>query len=204
MVVEQLFRTAAAVRSGKALHPRGAVVPATVVRHGLSPRTGVGWVDEPGEDRALVRLSRGAGLPPPLPDVLGLALRVTSPAGEPWDLLLASTGEGVLGRRLPQPRRWPGAFCSSVAAFTTPGGPLLVGAKERGGRWLLAVARPRGTWRPFAELVLHADPRTADDEPLTFEPVRHAVPGLGFSRRWRRVREPGYAGSREGRGQAGS
>ncbi|NYD22821.1 hypothetical protein [Kineococcus aurantiacus] len=189
-----LFRAVAAVRGTKVLHPRGEVHAGTLVRHGLRPATGVAWVDEPGEDRAVVRFSRGAGLPAPLPDVLGLALRVQSPDGDPWDLLLATT----LGRRVPFPRRGTGSVVySSIEAFTTPRGRLLVGAREVGGRFLLAVATTRGPWRPFAEL--HLRDGDAGDEPLTFEPVRHAVPGLEVPPRWRRLREPAYDGSRRGR-----
>ena len=205
-MIEQVFHALASLRSGKALHPRGAVVPATVRRHGCDPATGVAWVDGPGEDRAVVRFSRGAGLPRPWPDVLGLAVRVAGPAGEPWDLLLATSGGSTLGRRVPLPRRDPRrATFSSIAAFSTPRGPLLVGARFREGRYLLGVATPRGPWRPFAELLVHdvdaTDPTSTStsDEPLTFEPVAHAVPGLGFAPWWRRVRLAAYRGSRSGR-----
>ncbi|WP_432565252.1 hypothetical protein [Kineococcus sp. SYSU DK003] len=193
-MLSSLFRSVAAARGGKALHPRGQVRAGTLVRHGLHPATGVTWIDEPGRDRVVVRFSRGAGLPAPWPDVLGLAVRVDSPDGDPWDLLLSTT----LGKRLPWPRRdVRSGVHSSIAAFRTPGGDrVLVGARYVRGRFLLAVAAPRGPWRPFAEL--HLAPG-AHDEPLTFEPVQHAVPGLEVSPRWRRLREPAYAGSREGR-----
>ncbi|WP_432514228.1 hypothetical protein [Kineococcus sp. SYSU DK001] len=201
-MISRLFRTVAAVRGAKALHPRGTVLPGTLRRHGLHPGTGVRWVDEPGEDRVVVRFSRATGLPAPLPDVLGLALRVELADG-PGDLLLSTT----LGRRVPWPRRDARhGLHSSIAAFRAPSGRLLVGARHVGGRYLLAVAAPRGPWRPFAEL--HLDPGDAGDagdagdghdEPLTFEPVRHAVPGLTVPAGWRRLREPAYSGSRRGR-----
>lgn len=198
-MIAGLFRTVAALRSAKALHPRGAVVEGTLTRYGLHPPTGVAWLDEPGTDDVLVRLSRGGGLPDPLPDVHGIALRTTSPTGDPWDLLLATT----LGRRIPWPRRRvAGALHSSIAAFAAPRGPLLVGARSHGRGFLLAVAAPRGPWRVFAELHLHQDPDRAGDRTLTFEPVLHAVPGLAVPPWWQRVREPGYAGSREGRQRA--
>lgn len=188
-----LFRTLAAVRGAKALHPRGTVHTGRLVRHGLTPGTGVAWIDEPGTDRAVVRTSRGAGLPAPWPDVLGLALRVESPDGRPWDVLLSTT----LGRRVPFPRRDArSGLHSSIAAFRGPRGPLLLGARHVGGRFLVAVATPRGPWRPFAELLLDEG---GTDEPITFEPVHNAVAGLSVPQRWRRIREPGYAGSRQGR-----
>lgn len=186
------FRCLARVRSARALHPRGDVWTGTVLRHGLTPATGVPWIDTPGQDSALVRLSRGAGLPPPWPDVLGLALRVRSPGGDPWDLLLSTT----LGRRVPWPRRAPErGVHSSIAAFRAPAGPLLVGARFRGGRFLLAAAAPRGPWRPFAELLLHEPV----DVEVTFEPVLNPLTGLVVPEVWRRLREPAYAGSRAGR-----
>lgn len=195
-MIAGLFRTVAALRSGKALHPHGAVVEGTLVRFGLRRATGVAWVDRPGTDEVLVRLSRGGGLPEPLPDVHGIALRTTSPDGDPWDLLLATT----LGRRVPWPRRRvEGALHSSIAAFAAPCGPLLVGARSHGDGFLLAVAAPRGPWRVFAQLHLRQDPDRAGDRTLTFEPVLHAVPGLEVPAWWQRLREPGYAGSRAGR-----
>lgn len=195
-MIAGLFRTVAALRSAKALHPRGAVVEGTLVRSGLRRATGVPWIDEPGVDEVLVRFSRGGGLPEPLPDVHGIALRTTSPDGDPWDLLLATT----LGRRVPWPRRRAeGVLHSSIAAFAAPCGPLLVGARSHEGGYLLAVAAPRGPWRVFAALHLDRDPARAPDRTLPFEPVLHAVPGLAIPPWWQRVREPGYAGSREGR-----
>lgn len=191
-----LFRAVAAARTAKALHPRGAVVAGTLVRHGTRPATGVAWIDGTGVDEVLVRFSRGAGLPGPLPDVQGLALRSTSPGGAPVDVLLATT----LGRRVPFPRRGTtGVLHSSIAAYRAPSGPLLLGARSHGPGFLLASAAPRGPWRPFAELHLRDDPARAQDAPLTFEPVLNAAPGLEFPSSWRRLREPAYAGSRAGR-----
>ncbi|WP_432571993.1 hypothetical protein [Kineococcus sp. SYSU DK005] len=194
------FRLAAAARRGKAVHTRGAVVAAELARHGLRERTGVAWLDEPGTDRALVRFSRAAGLPRPLPDVLGLALRVTGPDGEPRDLLMSTTGDRGAQRRVLRPALdWRSGTYSSVAAFRTPAGPLLTAARWRAGRFLLAVAAPRGPWRPFAELHLREDPATAPDRVLTFDPGRYPVPGMAVPQRWLRLREPAYAGSRAGR-----
>src|SRR4051812_33102174 len=61
----------AAWRRGKPMHPRGAVFDAVLDRQGSRSHEepwGVPWFDEPGTDVAVVRLSRGAGLPAPLPD----------------------------------------------------------------------------------------------------------------------------------------
>ncbi|MCI2237825.1 hypothetical protein MO973_41390 [Paenibacillus sp. TRM 82003] len=194
------FRLAASLRRGKAVHTRGAVVAGEVVRHGLTDPVGVPWVDEPGTDRAVVRLSRAAGVPRPLPDVLGLAVRVSGPDGEPRDLLLSTTFDTGAGRRLLRPALdHRSGTHSSVAAFRTPTGPLLAGARWRDGAYTLAVAAPRGPWRPFARLHLHQDPATAPDRTITFDPGRYPVPGLEMPAGWLRLREPAYAGSRAGR-----
>ncbi|NAZ82098.1 hypothetical protein GTR02_09740 [Kineococcus sp. R8] len=198
--VTRAFRLLASLRSAKAVHTVGTVVDAEVVRHGSSPATGVGWIDEPGVDRAVVRFSRGAGLPAPLPDVFGIGLRVSSPDGDPWDLLLASSADRWPARRFPLPSgHWRRPTYSSISAFHTDRGLVLLGARWRAGRFLLAVADPRGPWRPFAELRLLQDPSTAPERVITYDPVLHPFPGLDMPVGWQHVREAAYAGSRQGR-----
>src|SRR5919112_6416299 len=58
-------------RRRKALHPRGGIREGVVHRHGCRTTTGVAWIDEPGTDRVLVRLSRATGFPEFLPDIWG-------------------------------------------------------------------------------------------------------------------------------------
>src|SRR3954447_16915988 len=112
----------------KPLHPRGVVLPATVHRyggaghHGGAGPFGVAWLDEPGADPALVRFSRGGGLPDALPDVLGIALRI-DPDTQPGDLLFATTGRGPIGRFLLRPRRaatLAAATYSTLQPYRTP------------------------------------------------------------------------------------
>lgn len=62
--------------AAKPFHPRGHVVTATLHRFGAEPRTGAEWLDTAGVDEVLVRQSRAIGLPAPLPDIFGLAVRV--------------------------------------------------------------------------------------------------------------------------------
>src|SRR5829696_1890569 len=77
-------------RSGRPMHPRGAVFDAVLDRTGSEPPWGVPWLDATARDAVVVRLSRGAGLPEPLPDLLGLAVRIPGDGG-PVDLLLTTT-----------------------------------------------------------------------------------------------------------------
>src|SRR5689334_13350477 len=81
----------AARPAAKPLHPRGSVVTGTLHRFGADAKAGVAWLDQPGDDRVLVRRSRAIGLPSPAPDVFGLAVRVPTDGGY-GDLLFASTG----------------------------------------------------------------------------------------------------------------
>ena len=57
------------------------VFDAVLERSGL--RCGIDWLDVTGTDGVVVRLSRGAGLPARLPDLLGLAVRI--PGERPVD-----------------------------------------------------------------------------------------------------------------------
>ena len=201
-VLGGLFFLVAKLRGGrKALHPDGSVHHGVLRRHGGTAATGVSWIDEPGEDQVTVRLSRSVGLPPPLPDILGVALGVPTAPGR-GDLLLAGTGSGRLSRFLPHPRRRysTGAYCSFFP-YRTPTGALLLAATaaEPAGVFQLAWARLTGTWHDFGTLELAPDPGAGRDGELTFDPVLHEIPGL-HSYRWAaELRRFAYAASRRAR-----
>jgi len=191
----------------KPLHPRGVVLAATVHRFGSPERFGVPWLDEPGADPALVRLSRGGGLPAALPDVLGIGLRV-DPDDRPGDLLFATTGRGPVGRFLLRPRRastLAAATYSTLQPYRTPTGPVVLAATPEPERertvLRLAAARPTGRWQPFGTVVLErAQPgAAATDRPISFDPFLHPVPGLENYGWTRRLREGAYAAARRTR-----
>lgn len=72
----------AAVRRGKAVHPHGAVYEAELVvpgHHDALGRTEL--FGAPARRPAVVRFSRSLGLPRPLPDLLGMSLRVLDAYG---------------------------------------------------------------------------------------------------------------------------
>jgi hypothetical protein len=134
-------------RRRKALHPQGGVRQGLVVRQGCGARTGVAWIDEPGGDRVVLRLSRATGLPKFLPDVFGLALRVPCEGGGHGDLLLATTGTGAVGRFILRPTRRPGRPYGSLFPYRAPTGPLLLAAfplSDDGTRFELACSALRG------------------------------------------------------------
>ena len=98
----QILRAAtgiiAARPAAKPLHPKGSVMRGTLHRFGAEDRTGAAWLDQAGDDQVLVRQSRAVGLPSPVPDIFGLAVRVPTEGGRHGDLLFASTGLGRLTR----------------------------------------------------------------------------------------------------------
>ncbi len=188
-------------RSTKPIHARGVVSRATLERHGSQHPSGVAWLDEPGTDSVLVRRSRGAGLPPPLPDVHGLTIRVPVDAGHA-DILLGSTGLGRLSRFVPVPTaRSDHGPLTTLMPYRGPGGPVLLGARPRAvGEYDLVWATARSSWVSFGRLVLEVGPST--DLLLSFDPLLNPVPGLGHYTWARRVREGVYRAAREQSGRS--
>ncbi len=206
----------ARLRRGKPMHPRGAVFSAVLERHGGGATWGVPWLDAAATDAAVVRLSRGAGLPAPLPDLLGLAIRLPTAGGAPVDLLLTTTGRGPLGRLLPAPRRDTAAIYSSIMGYRSDAGtlriaalpeddavpsepvPLATAVARDGLSNTLAVARGRGPWVPFGRLVLGAPAEPLDPD-ARFDAVLNPPPGLVPDGPMARFRAPAYARARRAR-----
>jgi hypothetical protein len=203
-------------RRGKPMHPRGALLEAVVERRGSSPTPwGVPWLDEVAVERATARLSRGAGLPAPLPDLLGLAVCI--PGGErPVHLLLSSAGKGRLTRVLPVPRRDAAAVYCSIMAYRSDAGSLRIAAlpeadavpsdpaplaREVGRRDLaftLVAARGTAPWRAFGRLTL-TTPEEPLDADVRFDAVQHPPAGLLPDGPMARFRAPAYAAARAAR-----
>lgn len=202
-------------RNGKPMHPWGAVFDAVLERHGSEPPWGVPFLDATGRDDVLVRLSRGAGLPAPLPDLLGLAVRLDGGSG-PVDLLLSTTGRGVLTRVVPVLRRDTASFYCSIMAYSSPAGPIRLAALPTGDGvpsdpgplaaavrrhpvvFVLAAARGLGPWVPFGRLTIGEAVGPLDPE-LRFDAVRHPPPGLVADGPLARFRAPAYAAAQEAR-----
>lgn len=193
----RVFGALAAARGTKPLHPRGTVHPARLLRTGAPEPWCVPWLDEPGTDGGVVRLSRSVGLPAGWPDVLGLALRFVDDDG-PHDLLLASSAAPPLLRHLFVPGTDPlGATYSSAFTYSTPRGPVLLGAQPSGPRsFRLQAASPTGRWQPFGELHLGLE---EGDPPVDLDPVRNPLPGLRLTPALAALREPSYARARASR-----
>ena len=154
-------------RTTRPVHPRGELLHGRLYRHGLWPATEATWLDEPGRDDVLVRLSR--------PD--SLALRIPVGGGRSGDLLLTGTG-GLLGRYVLGAARPPQArTLTTTLDYRTPTGDgVVLGARANGVEsFELTCATEDGDVRVFADLRLSRRPVDAD---VAFDPVRHRLPGL--------------------------
>ncbi|MCU1564169.1 MAG: hypothetical protein JWN05_2548 [Arthrobacter sp.] len=81
---------AAVFKALKTLRPSGVALTGTAQRLPGSTGSGIPWFDSPGSEPLSARFSRSVGAPSGWPDILGLALRITTETG-PADVLLAST-----------------------------------------------------------------------------------------------------------------
>lgn len=72
-----LLAALAAARRGKAVHPHGVVYAGRLLVTGAPDAPGgAALLSEPGEHEAIVRFSRSVGVPRPLPDLLGMSIRL--------------------------------------------------------------------------------------------------------------------------------
>lgn len=190
-------------RAARPLHPIGSVGTGVLTRHGSTPRCGIDWIDEPGDDEVLLRVSRSVGVPAPGPDVFGLALRVpVGDEGSYGDVLFSGSGTGRLSRFVLLPGWAPSdRAMGTLLPYLSPGGPLLLLADPTGETtFALRWAVGRGPWTRFATLEVEPGAAVADDAPISFDPVRHTLPGLTPYPWVRRLREPSYRTARQHRG----
>lgn len=215
--IARVARWGAALRRKRLLHPGGATFEGTFT---VTPRAahGVPLLDEPGEYRAVVRLSKATSTPRGWPDVLGLAWRVVDAGGPgmPLDVALSSTGRAVLVRHVLVPRRdfaaatftsllpyRVGARNRYVAAIpddTRPGIPADVAAlpaavAARPFVLSVMVADLTGPWHPVATLRVD---RPSDEDP-SFDVIANTLAGLAPTGWLNRLRGPAYRGSQAGR-----
>ena len=197
------FYALAALRRGKPIHSRGTVFDATVRRHGSGQRWGAAWLDEPGEDHGLARISKSAGLPEPLPDVWGLALTFDDDTGVRHDLLVASTGLAPGLRHVLIPRRDPRQCTyTTLLPYNSPQGPALIAAVPFApvdpavAAFRLLAAGLASAWHPFGSLQLTERPGASGDEPVRFDPVLFPLPEMWWAEPLARIREPPYVAAR--------
>jgi hypothetical protein len=219
-VVSTPFRWGSALRRRRVFHPDGVLAEGSIER--LAPaHTGL-----PVPSGSVVaRVSKAAGTPGALPDVIGLALRI-APQAEPntdWDILLASSGSGVLSRAigLRPVTSWTGPTVTSLVPLryrdinwwlrariaTKIDGPGLSLASVRNqldrGEIEIELDQARGAshFSPIARVTLTNvfSPLPAADD-VSFDPVRHTTEGVELYPRWLAdLRARAYDRSREGR-----
>ena len=187
---------------------------------------GAALLGRPGPHRAVVRFSRAAGLPEPLPDLLGLTLRLVDVHGEGrhQDFLLITSADGRIAHYLllPARRGFFGQSFSSIlpyrigervalvgAAPGSPAGPAPGGDLEqleatapRGDlRFELTLADLLGRWERIGSL--EVGERLPDEvtEGLRFNPWNTGG-GVRPTGPLMGIREAAYAGSQRGRGAA--
>ncbi|MEU7630949.1 phosphodiesterase [Nocardia sp. NPDC049220] len=217
-VVKGVFATGARIRHARVFHPDGL--------H-LSGRLHAETEFEPlfgsGERAVIARLSKGAGIPAGLPDVLGFAFRVLDRDNEPWDFALATTGLGVVSRFVITPARgWASARYGTLMPYQVgksmptwffaepdagqPGSASLDAMDTHLRDHLVTFTlTASGIGRPsrrMAELTLrHEEP--AEHRTDYFDPMLNRPPEVQlFPSAIGRIRELAYTGSRKGRGEA--
>ncbi len=209
------FKALKALRPVRPIHPVGVALTGTIARQPGTQKSGIAWADTAGNDAVSARFSRSIGTPPGWPDILGLALRISTDPG-PADVLLASTGLSRPGRFvLTAHRHASNSKLTSFMPYQGSAGPVLLAAfPERTGQWLpagpeafrralggatwtlgLYHARPAGPWLRFGSLALTLDP-TTPDLPTRFDPLEHTLPGAGTYGWTRRLRKPSYEAAR--------
>jgi hypothetical protein len=117
--VAATFSALAALRRKRSLHPIGAGYQGVLQVPADAPaRPGIPLFRAGAAHPALLRFSRGAGLPEPLPDALGAAIKLPGAhgPGADQDLLLTSSSDRPLLRRLLFPARsfLRGAFSTAL------------------------------------------------------------------------------------------
>ncbi|MGJ0120927.1 hypothetical protein ACQ7HM_17125 [Williamsia sp. MIQD14] len=214
------FRWAAAARRARAFHPTGVVCAGSA----RFSRPAMDLVTLSGAD-VTIRISKGVGTPRGLPDVGGVALRltVTDPRTDRetlWDLLPATSSRQAVRLAIPLPAMaWTSATFSSLTPFRvgshlwwlraelvgdtalTDMAPDTVRSTVDAGdrlRLVLSHARgPLGRFTPFGSVDLTA---ARHPDHVDFDPIRNAPGGVSMFPDWlATLRRSSYDQSRSGR-----
>lgn len=180
-----------AVRGARVFHPHGATRTARLVVDG-GQAWGARLLDEAGVHEGVARVSRGVGLPAPLPDVDGLALRLPGlgKGGSPLDLLVNSAWRFAFAPSVLS-RTW-----STVLPYRTGSGrQVLLGARPTSDGFTLMVSPVVGSWMEWGVLTL-GEP--VEGEGLRFRPTLGAD-DLQPVELFRTLRQWSYDASQAGR-----
>ena len=224
--VEAAFTALARLRAARGVHPSGALFAGRMELDGpASPTVAVlGATIHP----ALVRVSKGAGTRGRLPDLLGLAVRLTDLPDGPVDLLHTTVGRHrCTGALLAPATGWCTRPYSTLLPYRAddarvtlalwpqdPGrargaDPQVAREAVRQEPLVFAVMekRARAPWMPIGRLVVDlpmpdgfVDDGPGGADPVTFDPIANAHARLRAVRALAVVRAAAYTGSRRGRG----
>jgi hypothetical protein len=196
------FGLLARARGDRALHPRGVTWAATTTF--ARPVPGVAALAEPRELDSLLRLSRAVGLPPALPDILGLALRLHDfdGPGRPLDLLLASSPPPPCHRTLAPARSFERTWFTGLLRYRIGRSrPVLVARSAGPGRFALGAVHPgHHAVEPLAAVRVTRRLDPPPPEAASFDPILHAAPDFRQAAgRLDALRAAAYRASRNGR-----
>lgn len=210
-----LFGTLARTLGTRPLHPEGWAFEASFVVD--TPRVrGARLLSSRRRRPAVVRFSRGFGLPQPAPDLMSMAIKVPGvygPGGD-HDILMAAAGERPVLRHL---FAWGGDHLtrrySSIFLFRVGERPVLFGAALRHAsatdlreaaragdlEFDVQIAAPSGPWRTVARLEVGDQLGPEAAERLAFNSSRTGA-GIEPVGVVNRVRDAAYDAAAAGRG----
>ena len=204
------FALLSAARRARVFHPVGVAFEAVLTIDKAAPPIGT---LERGDHRAIVRLSRGVGLPEPMPDILGIAVKLpdVDGYGGDQDFLLVTSGHPPVLRHLLLPaRRFTGQTYSSVLLFRVGTERVLFGLEmvdvdrslsldelratddASDVSFILTMAPPAAPWAGIGELRLGARIPDKAAEDLRFDPWNDAagIRPVGALNAWRSAAYP--------------
>lgn len=201
-VVGTVFGGLAKLLGDRPIHPDGAAFRAELVVE--TPRLRRARLfAKPARHDAFVRLSRGFGLPEPVPDLMSLAIKVPDAygLGKTQDLLLTAAGERPVLRHLFD---WGGTHAdrsySTVLPFSVGGVTMVLGAKPNDDATAFDVraATPLGPWHTIARIELGERLSEAEEDALAFNSstTGGGIRPVGLINR---VREAAYDAAAAGR-----
>jgi hypothetical protein len=216
-VVTKPFQWGAALRGRRFFHPVGVLAKGSIER--VAPACE--GLPIPSSE-VVARISKAVGTPGALPDFIGLAIRLAPQldAAPPWDILLVSSGSGVLTRAvaLRPTASWTGQTLTSLMPVRYRGKVWWLRARILGEANGLGLALAnlrniidsggidievdqacgRGDFVPLARLTLSGV--IEPDPDVSFDPVANTPPEVSLYPEWLAdLRARAYRHSRDGR-----